>query len=282
MKTLSLLIFATLLGISGEINAQRLLDFNPPPPDTLDYSRIRCLYEQKVLSDTTKSSKYTKNLMILQIGTNVSKYIGYLSFYTDSLEADDRKKQNDINIIEALKSGRYKRSSDMIHLFKNFPENKNTISNRIAYDSYIYEEEIIKPQWKIEKDKVTILGYDCIKATTTFCGRNYMVWFTPDIPISEGPWKFTGLPGLILRVHDDKGDVSFECTQIQKITWKDPILKYPTGRSTTKTTKDNFYKQLRKYCDNPRGFMGNNTRVTPSASQKPLPKLMYNPIELSE
>lgn len=44
-----------------------------------------------------------------------------------------------------------------------------------------------------------ILGFDCRKATLQFRGREYSVWYAPDIPVSEGPWKFSGLPGMILK-----------------------------------------------------------------------------------
>jgi GLPGLI family protein len=283
MKTIAPLIFFMLLVVSGSSNAQvKLLDFHPPPHDTLGYSQIRCVYEQQVLSGSLKSPKHAKELMFLQIGSGVSKYMSYPSFYGDSLMEDDIKKKNNLDLVEAIQSGRYKSGKDNIELFKNFPEQKNTVSDDIGFGRYIYEEDIITPQWKIEKDTATILGYLCTKATTTFYGRNYMAWFTPDIPISEGPWKLIGLPGLILRAYDDKGDVSFECTQIQKISWSDPILKKPLGRTRVKTTKERFYKQLKQYCDNPSGFLNNNPRVTSDAPPKTLPKKLYNPIELSE
>jgi GLPGLI family protein len=220
--------------------------------------------------------------MYLQIGNEISKYMSFINFQTDSLISDDIRKGNNINLLEAIKNGRYQMGSDHILLFKNFPKYKNTVGNRIVYDSYIYEEDIVTPKWKIEKEQVTILGYSCTKATTRFCGRNYTVWFSPDIPVSEGPWKFTGLPGLILRVHDDKGEVTFECTQIQNVGWSDPILKSVSNPQTIKTTKKKFYDQLKKYCDNPSGFIENNTRVTSTAPKRILPKKMYNPIELFE
>lgn len=285
MKKLFLIgvIFTLLFEVSGIIHAQvRLLDFSPPPPDTLDYSKIRCIYEQQVLSDTSSNShKYAKELMILQVGTKVSKYISYISFCSDSIASDDYKKKNNVDVVQAIQSGRYSRGKDRIKLFKYFPKHKNTIYNQ-AYDSYVYEEDIVTPQWKIEKEKLTVAGYSCLKAIARFCGRNYTAWFTPDIPVSEGPWKFIGLPGLILRVYDDKGEVNFECTQIEKVGWSDPILKSPTGRSTIKVTKEEFYKQLKKYCDNPSGVIANSPRNTSQEAIKTLPRRMYNPIELFE
>ena len=281
MKTTIFAILALLFLSSGSICAQgRLLDFNSPPKDTLDYSKVRCIYEQSSLKDTI-SRTYSKEEMLLQIGSKVSKYVSYVSFRTDSLVADDLKKKNNINLVEAAQSGRYKIGTNFINLFKNFPLNKFTIGNRIAYDNYLYEENFIVPKWKIEKENETILGYSCTKATTTFHGRNYIAWFTPDIPISEGPWKFTGLPGLIMKIYDDKKEKIFECIQVENVSWSDPILKTKIGRSTVKTTKENFYKQLRQFHDNPSAFINNNSRVTTNAPRRVQAKIWYNPIELS-
>ena len=60
--------------------------------------------------------------------------------------------------------------------------------------------------WKITKESQKILGYACYKATTKFRGRDYIAWFTPDIPYNFGPWKLGGLPGLILKVENDYFD----------------------------------------------------------------------------
>jgi GLPGLI family protein len=55
--------------------------------------------------------------------------------------------------------------------------------------------------WKIERETKTLLGYNCTKATCTFRGRDYVAYFTREIPFKAGPWKFHGLPGVILEVY---------------------------------------------------------------------------------
>lgn len=68
--------------------------------------------------------------------------------------------------------------------------------------------------WKISKEKTEILGYHCTKATGSFRGRHYIVWFTAAIPSSFGPWKLDGLPGLILKAEDTNGNNSYEAIKI--------------------------------------------------------------------
>lgn len=80
---------------------------------------------------------------------------------------------------------------------------KNLKSNFIIYD------QDLKYNWEITDEIDSIGQYQVIKALTNFRGRTFIAWFAPEIPISFGPWKLKGLPGLILKMHD----------QEQKFTW---------------------------------------------------------------
>lgn len=68
--------------------------------------------------------------------------------------------------------------------------------------------------WNITKTSKSIGDYLAIKATTEFRGRHYTAWFTPTIPIPAGPWKFSGLPGLILSIKDDSGTYSWQAIKV--------------------------------------------------------------------
>lgn len=63
--------------------------------------------------------------------------------------------------------------------------------------------------WHITDEHKEIGSFISIKANTSFRGRNYSAWFTTEIPINVGPWKFHGLPGLILEVYDEEMGVQF-------------------------------------------------------------------------
>lgn len=83
-------------------------------------------------------------------------------------------------------------------------------------DSHFYTEPLGEMQWLIGDSTKTILGYECIAAETDFHGRYWKVWFTPEIPIQDGPWKFCGLPGLILEAADSTGQHSFSADGIEE------------------------------------------------------------------
>ena len=59
--------------------------------------------------------------------------------------------------------------------------------------------------WELMPDTMRILGFLCYKATCKSgvlgsAMREYVAWYTPDIPVPYGPGNFFGLPGLILSV----------------------------------------------------------------------------------
>ena len=73
-------------------------------------------------------------------------------------------------------------------------------------------KDSVEISWKIMKAEKKIGLFKCNKATTKFRGRKYEVWFTREVPVPYGPWKFHGLPGLIVEVRDSKNDVQIELT----------------------------------------------------------------------
>ncbi len=78
----------------------------------------------------------------------------------------------------------------------------------------VQEPKLPEIHWLISEEKKMIDAYECQKATTTFRGRNYTAWFTRKIPISNGPWKLHGLPGLILEFQTDDNKFSMQYVRI--------------------------------------------------------------------
>ena len=66
-----------------------------------------------------------------------------------------------------------------------------------------------KMNWKLQNETKTSGNYLLQKATTKFGGRNWTAWFTKDIALNEGPYKFRGLPGMIFEIYDDKNNFKF-------------------------------------------------------------------------
>lgn len=79
-------------------------------------------------------------------------------------------------------------------------------------------------QWTLHNETMTILEHRCQKATCHWRGRDYVAWFAPDIPIKRGPWRFNGLPGLILKLYDTDRFYTFEAVSLKKVN--EPMMLY--------------------------------------------------------
>jgi len=90
-------------------------------------------------------------------------------------------------------------------------------TTNIGSDKYLITEGVYPFNWEIKNKNKKIGKFNCIKATVYFRGRNYIAWYSPEIPIRFGPWKFSGLPGLILEIYD----------QDNKFSWKIKSIVYP-------------------------------------------------------
>lgn len=96
-------------------------------------------------------------------------------------------------------------------------------------ESFLINEPVTKIDWSMTGETKTVAEHECHEAIGTFRGRTYSAWFTLDIPISAGPFKFTGLPGLILEIADEDGQFSWHCKSIRPLsTAKEQLIKKPT------------------------------------------------------
>lgn len=113
------------------------------------------------------------------------------------------------------------------------------------------KENIPKLKWEILKDEKQIGNFNCQKAKTEFRGRTYFAWFTSDVPTSFGPWKFHGLPGLILSITDLEREVNLYAKVIVNVP-KEEIPKLPKEEHLEISVKEyaelqnNLGKELKK------------------------------------
>lgn len=103
-------------------------------------------------------------------------------------------------------------------IIKDREDRKLYYTQSIVQDHFYYEEKLSDTIWEIGGETKQYEKYMCQKATTTWRGRSYTAWFTEQIPISEGPYKFSGLPGLIVEIYDDEKDYHFKLTSFEKLS----------------------------------------------------------------
>jgi len=120
--------------------------------------------------------------------------------------------------------------------------NKTILSKEVIRSKpYYIEDSVLDFNWDLTHTEQKKIGdLQCKKATTTFRGRNYIAWYAPSIPLSYGPYKFHGLPGLIVSITDDTN----------RYTWV--IASYKTNAENPQFEKNEKLKpliDLKKYVE---------------------------------
>jgi GLPGLI family protein len=93
-------------------------------------------------------------------------------------------------------------------IVKTYPEMKQQYIDRVSMNLFGYDDPV-KFTWNIQPEKQKIGEYNAQKATTEYGGRKWTAWFSSDIPFQDGPYKFYGLPGLIVKIEDDEKNYSW-------------------------------------------------------------------------
>lgn len=93
--------------------------------------------------------------------------------------------------------------------------------------------------WKLINESKKIGNLLCKKATGTFRGREYTVWYSVEIPLPYGPWKLQGLPGLILEAYDTNKELYIYFKSVEY-----PVKKNIGLHPLTKTKDDKDLKWI--------------------------------------
>lgn len=160
----------------------------------------RFIYEYHFKMDSTATEPRKVN-MVLDVNPEDVKFYNYEFVKTDSL-----------NKIRGQNSAVWDDTPAIIRK-KNSDINSNYI---IVQNLFIIDTED-KIKWNLSNETKTLGGYTLQKASTKFGGRNWTAWFTKDIHLSEGPYKFRGLPGLIFEIYDDKDNFRFSLVKSYKL-----------------------------------------------------------------
>lgn len=104
-----------------------------------------------------------------------------------------------------------------MEFYKDFESGQIWRLMEIADRDYAFLEEDAPVEWSITNETKTYEGYEAQKATTTYAGRDYVAWFSLEIPIADGPYVFTGLPGLIVELYDVGELFKFSLLSVKKL-----------------------------------------------------------------
>lgn len=205
MRMIILILLALIVRVTG-VNAQS------------DITKLSVTYEvhyQKV----EEVAKREKDLMRLDIGEHSSQYVSIIGEFLTKHRSDIMAKR-----IKNPYAG-YTTLRDEV--FKNTP-NEGYL-RFVHMPGWVSCREKIEGlfDWQLLDGDSIVCGYPCHKATTIFRGRIWTVWYTLDLPYSDGPWKFCGLPGLVLYAYDSEDKFRFNCIGIEKGDGHEIKMKMP-------------------------------------------------------
>lgn len=199
----------------------------------LEPAILQCTYRCTMKLDTLGTDTKTDR-MILRIGKNISQFYSYTAYRTDSIWKTPNGKRIWGNaMVRAIRSKNHAQmlNANMVtndYIYKNYPEGKLSTYAQLGVTSVRIEEDYTGQDWTLQDSTKTLLGYPCQLATCSFRGRDYQAWFTSDIPIANGPWKFKGLPGLILEVYDTQRHYQFQIEGIERTNIAPVCFYYTT------------------------------------------------------
>lgn len=247
-----------------------------------DTLKLEVIYVYKYQKNKTDTTSVQMENMVLKISNSFSYYISLNKLKIREMSKAYRNSNSmptNLNTIARTK----------IHhtVLKDYNKKQTVICDVFGLNSFSYTENTNDYKWNLHPEKKDILGYSCKKATTTFAGRDYVAWYTTDIPIPDGPYKFKGLPGLILFIHDTNNHYSFEANSILQaqtiFNAKGLIYK------NIATTKEDFFSVKKRFKEKPSSMMNAGGLQFPKelldkADRIAKERMKYenNPLELNE
>ena len=181
---------------------------------------VQCCYAQEThviepaeLEITFSTKEYAFwDTYTFRCGKNVSQYFSISELQHQKMLADDDpalfilwdKRLADYDEPDPAK--RLPASTgNLDEIYRNLEQGKFTTYSTVVGTHYLITEDVVIPEWTMYEDStITVLGMECKKATTNFRGRYWEVWYAEELPISQGPWKLCGLPGMILKANSPK------------------------------------------------------------------------------
>lgn len=255
---------------------------------TSTFAQIRVIYQLNFKTDSL-ATEYDSEIFNLDIDHDAS------IFYPSSF----------IQIDSLISIGRYLHNDQVPEPKLDFivekKDNKTLFYQMVGMTNYSVLDDR-KLNWKLINDKSknssevdTILGFKVREANVSFAGRNWIAFYAPEIPYSDGPYKFRGLPGLLLKLYDEKLHYIFEIIGLRKIkkVYDNSIMKRMKqyGMQTIEVSMNDYKKIVNKVNKNPKvvsyEIQGNTSlnipkEIADEISESRSKKISKNnPIELS-
>jgi GLPGLI family protein len=228
---------------------------------TNGYSAV---YEFMHMQDTIKKSDWLKERYLLVFNEKGSKFISYPDFIYDSLFA--KLRNNESSMTEADRSMLSKSAneeSSVESFYQNFSENKFTYVVRWITGMIAIPQDVPSFNWELIDSTKTVNGLQCSKAQGFWRGRYYTAWYARSVPTKSGPWKASGLPGLIVSLYDSKNEVRWQLAKLYKPSQPETVKLPEKIAVITQKQFDDMIASARR---DVQGYLKANTGAAGSSS----------------
>ena len=235
------------------------------PEDTILY---HAYYEVSHIVNKDRPNDTLKDRTLLLVGQRVSQYTSYdkLCFGVEFQRRVDAE-QSKVKVGDEPYKMELSRNHFMLEDY--FFDHGDSLCYIVDYlqGIYMYNCDYPVHLWTTSYETKTILGLVCQKASTTFGGREWTVWFAPEIPTQSGPWQLHGLPGLIVEAHDLHKEICFSLKALESVAsintdsmdpalalYIDDVVRLPTDIAIY-IQQQNFLRMKHTASTNPRAFL---------------------------
>lgn len=202
------------------------------------------------------SARMDKVMTVLDVIKDKSIYQDYSGVAQDSIIVAAVQKMETsgifIDIAKLIKMPKF-----AYKVKKTYPTMNETFIDKISNKTFGYED-VIKFDWKITTEKMKIGEYNTQKATTEYGGRKWTAWFASEIPLQDGPYRFYGLPGLIVKIEDEGKNYSWELKGNKKVPNYEEVsqaekmlAKYGMNSEVNIIPREKFDKSMANYKADP-------------------------------
>lgn len=201
-----------------------------------DQTRFEALYQLTFRPDSLAATT-RREMMRLQLGSRLSRFESLNALRSDSVmeavitRAERQKTAGENMTINLEGSGIQNfRTSFKEIIFKVPTARQIAVYDKIGTVRYTYQEPAPGLTWTVTPGTTaSIAGYACQRATASFGGRTWEAWFAREVPLSDGPYKFYGLPGLIVKVSDSRQHFVYELLKLRQLPTPAPLALPEAG-----------------------------------------------------
>lgn len=183
----------------------------------------------------TSASKPAKYTMLLDINNDAVKYY-------DQIHLSQNAAAYKLN------------SKSLQQIIHQKNSTKNILYTSDPTNGYYIIESSDPIEWKLENETKTIDKIKVSKAVTSFGGRKWVAWYNEDVPLSEGPYKFRGLPGIIVEMQDSEGLIVYKMVKSEKLKETEDttdFLETFYGKKPKLITLEKFQDNFREFYKDP-------------------------------